>query len=397
MGAVKSFLKKEPVLAVSGALAVLSAFFVPPSAAYLSYIDFRTLGILFCLMAAVAGLSGAGVFDALARLLSRKAGTVRRLVLLLTLAAFGLSMFITNDVALITFVPLTILMLGRTGQRTLISAVVMETIGANLGSALTPFGNPQNLYLYSRYGMGIGEFLGVTGPLCLMGLLLTAGGVLLCRLPREPIAPPAGEAVFCRRKALFYGALFLISLLAVFRALPWPAALVIAAAALALTDRGIFRRLDYSLLLTFVFFFILVGNLGSIPSVERWISGLLEGRPGEPGHQQRPGGADAVGLYGQLAGAAGRDQYRRTGHPDCLHGEPYFLPAVRQKRGGESREILCGVYFLEFCRPAGDAGGGPAAVAALNPFYIEKESPYEQHLARYESAADSSRRFYRGH
>ncbi len=278
MGAVKSFLKKEPVLAVSGALAVLSAFFVPPSAAYLSYIDFRTLGILFCLMAAVAGLSGAGVFDALARLLSRKAGTVRRLALLLTLAAFGLSMFITNDVALITFVPLTILMLGRTGQRTLISAVVMETIGANLGSALTPFGNPQNLYLYSRYGMGIGEFLGVTGPLCLMGLLLTAGGVLLCRLPREPIAPPAGEAVFCRRKALFYGALFLISLLAVFRALPWPAALVIAAAALALTDRGIFRRVDYSLLLTFVFFFILVGNLGSIPSVERWISGLLEGR-----------------------------------------------------------------------------------------------------------------------
>lgn len=139
---VRSFLKKEPVLVISGTLAFLSVFFVPPSAAYLSYIDFRTLGLLFCLMAAVAGLSGAGVFDAMARVLSQKAGTVRRLSLLLVLAAFGLSMFITNDVALITFVPLTILMLREAGQRALIITVVMETIGANLGSALTPFRQP---------------------------------------------------------------------------------------------------------------------------------------------------------------------------------------------------------------------------------------------------------------
>ena len=278
MAAVKAFFKKEPVLVVSGALAFLSVFFVPPSAAYLSYIDFRTLGILFCLMAAVAGLSGAGVFDAMARVLSQKAGTVRRLSLLLVLAAFGLSMFITNDVGLITFVPLTILMLREAGQRALIITVVMETVGANLGSALTPFGNPQNLYLYSRYGMGMGEFLSITGPLCLIGLLLTAGGVLVFRLPAQNIAPKGGEAVFDRRKALFYGALFILSLLAVFRAIPWQLALAVVAAALALADREIFKRVDYSLLVTFVFFFILVGNLGSIPAVEGWVSGLLKGR-----------------------------------------------------------------------------------------------------------------------
>ena len=240
MAAVQTFLKKEPVLVISGTLAFLSVFFVPPSAEYLSYIDFRTLGILFCLMAAVAGLSGAGVFDALARVLSRKAGTVRRLSLLLVLAALGLSMFITNDVALITFVPLTILMLREAGQRVLIITVVMETVGANLGSALTPFGNPQNLYLYSRYGMGMGEFLSITGPLCLIGLLLTAGGVLVSRLPAQNIAPKGGEAVFHRRKALFYGALFILSLLAVFRAIPWQLALAVVAAALALADREIF-------------------------------------------------------------------------------------------------------------------------------------------------------------
>lgn len=219
---VVRFCKKEPVLVISGMLALLSAFFVPPSGEYLSYIDFRTLGILFCLMAAVAGLSGAGVFDALARVLAKKAGTVRRLSLLLTLAAFGLSMFITNDVALITFVPLTILLLGGAGQRTLMITVVMETIAANLGSALTPFGNPQNLYLYSRYHMGIGEFFSVTAPLCLLGFLLAAGGILVSRLPKEPAMVQGGDAVFYRRKAIFYGILFLFSLLAVFRVIPWP-------------------------------------------------------------------------------------------------------------------------------------------------------------------------------
>lgn len=275
---VVRFCKKEPVLVISGMLALLSAFFVPPSGEYLSYIDFRTLGILFCLMAAVAGLSGAGVFDALARVLAKKAGTVRRLSLLLTLAAFGLSMFITNDVALITFVPLTILLLGGAGQRTLMITVVMETIAANLGSALTPFGNPQNLYLYSRYHMGIGEFFSVTAPLCLLGFLLAAGGILVSRLPKEPAMVQGGDAVFYRRKAIFYGILFLFSLLAVFRVIPWPVVLVIVAAALALADRSLFKRVDYSLLVTFVFFFILVGNLGNIPVVERWISGLLEGR-----------------------------------------------------------------------------------------------------------------------
>ena len=206
METVKSFLKREPVLVISGLLAAASVFLVPPSAEYLSYIDLRTLGILFCLMAAVAGLTDAGLFALLVRKLSAGVGTVRKLCLLLTGACFLFSMFITNDVALLTFVPLTIALLAGEGQRTLILAVVSETIAANLGSALTPFGNPQNLFLYSRYGMGLGEFFRVTGPICLLGFLLTFGGLLLARPENAPLALPGGageERPFSGRRAAF--------------------------------------------------------------------------------------------------------------------------------------------------------------------------------------------------
>lgn len=281
METVKSFLKREPVLVISGLLAAASVFLVPPSAEYLSYVDLRTLGILFCLMAAVAGLTDAGLFALLVRKLSAGVGTVRKLCLLLTGACFLFSMFITNDVALLTFVPLTIALLAGEGQRTLILAVVSETIAANIGSALTPFGNPQNLFLYSRYGMGLGQFFSVTGPICLLGFLLTFGGLLLARPENAPLALPGGageERPFSGRRAAFFAGLFLLSLLAVLRLLDWKLAFAATALLLALFARPVFRRVDYSLLLTFVFFFILVGNLSRIPAVSSWISSLLAGR-----------------------------------------------------------------------------------------------------------------------
>ena len=272
------FVKKEPVLVIAGVLAVISMFFVPPSAEYISYIDFRTLGILFCLMAAVAGLNGAGLFHSLAHTLARKAGTIRRLSFLLVTACFVLSMFITNDVALITFVPLTVLLLETAGERTLILTVVMETIGANLGSALTPFGNPQNLYLYSRYEMGAAGFFAVTVPICLMGFVLIAAGMALCRIPAKTSNFAGEQIVFSKKQALFFGGMFLFCLLAVFHILSWLLVLGVVLLALLLAARPVFRRVDYSLLVTFVFFFILVGNLGNIPAIQSWLSGLMDGR-----------------------------------------------------------------------------------------------------------------------
>lgn len=272
------YLKREPVLLASGALALLSCCFVPPSAAYLAYIDWRTLGILFCLMAAVAGLSRAGAFTLLAQRLARRFHTVKAQALALTLLCFFSSLWITNDVALITFVPLTLLMLREAGEGTRMYVVVMETIAANLGSVLTPFGNPQNLYIYGQYHLEAGEFFAVTAPLWGMGLVLTAAALLLAPLPKTQGRIPDGETDVHARRMGFFAALFGLSLLAVFRVLPWWAVLGVVCAAVCLLDRSVFRRIDYNLLATFVFFFILVGNLGQIEPVRETISRLIGGR-----------------------------------------------------------------------------------------------------------------------
>ncbi|MGI5856738.1 MAG: SLC13 family permease [Candidatus Merdivicinus sp.] len=272
------FVKAEPVLVVSGLLALASMAVVPPSAAYFSYVDFRTLGILFCLMAAVAGLTEAGLFGAAAAFLVRRGGSQKSLCLLLVLLCFTASMLITNDVALITFVPLTLLLLNSAEERCRIFTVVMETIAANLGSMLTPVGNPQNLYLFSHYEINLGEFFSVTAPVWGMGLILTAGTVLLGKLPGKVSLSGVKAETFNGKKALFYGGMFLLSLLAVFRFLHWEAVLAVTVTLLLIFNQKLFRKIDYSLLLTFLFFFLLVGNLGSIPEVQRTLSGILAGR-----------------------------------------------------------------------------------------------------------------------
>ena len=156
MKSMIQFCKKEAVLSIAVVLALLSVFFVRPDAGYLAYIDFRTLGILFCLMTIVAGLQQIGVFDRMAKgLLARVAG-VGGIVTILVLLCFFLSMLITNDVALITFVPLALIIMKQFSEsdrkKWMLKCVVMQTIAANLGSMLTPIGNPQNLYLYGRAG-----------------------------------------------------------------------------------------------------------------------------------------------------------------------------------------------------------------------------------------------------
>ena len=222
----------------------------------------------------MGGLSGAGVFVVAARRLSARARHVKSLSLFLTLLCFLSAMLITNDVALITFVPLTLLLLEGQEQRHRIFVVVMETVAAHLGSMLTPVGNPQN----ARYGIGAGEFFAVTAPVWAAGLLLTVLAVGLSRLPRTPVPYLPASGPISRRTALFYGAVFLLSLLAVFRLLPWWLVLGATVAAVAVADRRLFRSIDYSLFATFVFFFILVGNLGSLPVVRDILSRLLVGR-----------------------------------------------------------------------------------------------------------------------
>lgn len=272
------FLKREPVLYVAALLALLSMCFVPPSAQYLSYIDFRVLSILFSLMAVVEGAAGLGLFRLLARRLLLRAGSGKRLIAVLVMLCFWSSMLITNDVALLTFVPLSLLLLRPAGQGAVIYTITLQTIAANLGSMLTPVGNPQNLYLYSHYQMGAGSFFSLMLPLggasfvlILIALLFAPAGSLMLRSEEAPSASTAAHAVS-------YVILFGLCLLGVFRVLPYESVLAATAVGVFVLDRSVYRRMDYGLLATFACFFLFVGNLGNIEAVRVFLSSVMEGR-----------------------------------------------------------------------------------------------------------------------
>ena len=250
--------KREAVLIVAAVLAAASMAAVPPDLGYLNYVNWSVLAVLFCLMAVVAGFRRAGAFDALSCVLAQRAAGPRQLAVLLVLACFFSSAVITNDVALITFVPFTVGLLGM--SRRLICVLVMETAAANLGSMLTPVGNPQNLYLYSCSGMRMGEFLRVTGPLWLLGLVLvTACTLLLVRRDEEAAALPERMPGGPLPRAMLVrcGVLFILCLLTVLRLVDWRITLAVTLLALLLFDRPLLAAVDYSLLATFVCFFVL--------------------------------------------------------------------------------------------------------------------------------------------
>ena len=165
------FWRREPVLCAAAACALASMGLEPPSAAYLAYIDWRVIALLFCLMAVVAGLQSCGVFAVLAQRLLAGERNLRFVTLVLVLLPFFVSMLVTNDVALITFVPFAALVLGLIGRtERLLYVVVLQTIAANLGSMATPVGNPQNLYLYASFSLTAGQFFSTVLPLSLVSL-----------------------------------------------------------------------------------------------------------------------------------------------------------------------------------------------------------------------------------
>ena len=278
MAALRAFAKKEPVLLIAALAALASCFFCPPDAAYLAYFDLRTLSLLYCLMVVVAGLRQAGLFEYLAGVLCLRAKSVRALGAVLVALSFFSSMLITNDVALLTFVPFAVVVLGLAGRgRELTRVVVLQAVAANLGSMLTPVGNPQNLYLYSFYDFSFGAFLGLTFPVWLLSLLLVLA--LCLSLPRARLeAAPQKRQPPERRGLLLHGALFLVCLATVLRVLPWPVMLAAVILVLLLLDRKLLLRADFMLLLTFAAFFVFSGNLARLEAVDRLLRGLLAGR-----------------------------------------------------------------------------------------------------------------------
>ena len=265
MKSVWNFIKREAVLSISAFFAIVSMLSVPPSAAYLQYIDWRVLALLFCLMAVVMGFRECGVFSCLAQKLLAGQKSLRILSLILVLLPFFVSMFVTNDVALIAFVPFTLMILEYIGkQEAMIWIVVLQTVAANLGSAATPVGNPQNLYLYADYQVSVGEFFAIMAPVILVSFLGVCGCALLTKNGQISINFPEKAKISNQKLLLLFVALFILCLLSVFRVLHYGIVLGVVITALLLFQRELLPKVDYCLLLTFVCFFVFSGNLGQI-------------------------------------------------------------------------------------------------------------------------------------
>ena len=279
-----AFFKKETVLCVAGLLAVISIIWIPPDGEYVGYINWQVLVLLFCLMSVMGGLQALGIFKAIANTLLHWTNGLRQLTLLLVLLCFFFAMVVTNDVALITFVPFTILLLQMADLKgEMIPILVLQTIAANLGSMLTPIGNPQNLYLYTVSGMSPADFVLTMLPLTLLSLFLL---VLCCMLTKDvPLSgqmlpPVQGESFSMREKVTLSALLMLFAacLMTVFHVMPYWTVLGISLIWFVFFERDVLGKVDYGLLITFIFFFVFIGNMGRIPAMRDAIASILAGR-----------------------------------------------------------------------------------------------------------------------
>ena len=283
----KLFLKNETVLCVSFLLAVLSAFVIKPDMLYLTYPDYRTIALLFCLMIIVAGFQSLGIFRMLGHFLITRAGSIRGLSVVMIWLCFFSSMVITNDVTLITFVPFTILVLRMSGRvERILKLVVLETIAANLGSMATPIGNPQNLYLYSISDLTAGEFMQAVLPYAGLSLILLVIVVFVgkdeplldvsVKDEQEKRAEKKAGRVLGQAMPLLI--LLILCLLVVFRILPYQPVLICVILVILVIKRKLYLSVDYFLLLTFLCFFVFIGNMKRIPQVSEFLVSAVQGR-----------------------------------------------------------------------------------------------------------------------
>ena len=276
---VKGILKSRIVLIVALVAAAVTCFFVPPDGGYADYFDLDTLSCLFCTLAVVSALKRRRFFEWLAVKIVTAFGNMRRVTFALVFVTYFGSMIMANDMALITFLPLGWLVLSSCGKTKYTAFVfVMQNVAANLGGMLTPFGNPQNLYLYSFFEIGAGEFFAIMAIPFAVAFVLIAGTCLVVK--PEPIrlethpepAPPVWRMIV-------YFVLFALSVMIVFRVFPYYVGLIVVTVALAILEPKCFLRVDYGLLLTFCAFFVFSGNLARIPAVRDLLASVVAMSP----------------------------------------------------------------------------------------------------------------------
>lgn len=272
----RNFFRRETVLCVCAFFALLSMLLVPPSAAYAGYIDIKVLCLLFSLMAVILGLQECGLFKVLAHDLLISCSHFRVLSLTLVLLTFFCSMLVTNDVALITFIPFTLLVLKMTDRtEAQIRIIVLQTIAANLGSMATPFGSPHNLYLYSYYGLSAGNFFALMLPVTIVSLVWLVA--LSLRTEDKIISVKFDKVEKLKNKKLLYMflGLFVLSILSVFRVLPYWLSTAAVFVLMLIFSRKLLIKIDYYLLATFICFFVFAGNMGQLPQVREFLGKML--------------------------------------------------------------------------------------------------------------------------
>ena len=274
--AVRNFLHTNTVLAIALVAAIGTSFVVPPDAEYFGYFDFKTLTCLFCTLACICALRNIKFFVTLARRIIILCKNAKLCVLTLVYITFIGSMFLANDMALLTFLPLGFMVLQSAKQEKYMAfTFVMQNIAANLGGMLTPFGNPQNLYIYSKFNIPTGEFMSIMVlPFAVSIAVITACCLIFVK--SEPLAIENDDVVINRRRAAIYLALFALSVIIVFRLIPYQIGLVLVPLALVFLDRDALKKVDYPLLLTFCAFFVFAGNMARVPMVQAFFGWLLE-------------------------------------------------------------------------------------------------------------------------
>lgn len=276
MRAVKTFIKQNTVTCIAFLAAILTCIIVPPDKEYLGYFDFKTLTCLFCVLAVVCALKNVNFFYMLARKIVQLFKNARMSVLALVYITFIGSMLIANDMALMTFLPLGYLVVKKTGQEKYMAfTFVMQNIAANLGGMLTPFGNPQNLYLYTKFEIPNLEFMQIMAPPFIIAVLLITICCIVFVKP-EPLQLDDKQFVVEPVRTTIYLLLFALSIIIVFRGIPYWIGLIIIPIVLLFMDCEALKNVDYGLLFTFVFFFIFSGNLARIDLIRNIFSKLLE-------------------------------------------------------------------------------------------------------------------------
>ncbi|HHW31633.1 MAG TPA: anion transporter [Clostridiaceae bacterium] len=252
----------DPVFLISLILALLSCFWASPK---IEYIDFKVLACLFNLMIVVKAFEELQLLDKFAVSIINRCTDSRKVSLVMILLSFFSSMVITNDISLITLVPLTLIISRKSGMNVLLT-VVLQTLAANIGSSLTPIGNPQNLYIFSYYNLTASQFFASIILFAVLGLIwLCLLNFKNARLSLELSLSPIKTKD--NNKICLWAVLFGVVILSVFEAVNYILVLLLTVTVTFFVNKKLFLKVDYPLLITFVCFFIFIGNISSIPAV----------------------------------------------------------------------------------------------------------------------------------